>query len=278
MLLVILPGVLYFAIYKEAFPYSVEFQVFPLIGITIFSFFYRPLASLKWYFFALAIYSASAFVIKPYIQGTDFWMNVFYREGSSAQFHIFSSQILRLAEALVLLLILLGANYSRRDLFLSIGDLKAPAEPVRWMDIKEGENWRDIFFTITPIIALVSAVPLYFMIKPQLEDLLSLAKQVPIILFNASANAFYEEFISRAVLLCVLVPVIGKKSALAITVVFFGLGHYAGGFPNGILGVVMCCFLAYILAKSMLETRGMFYAWVIHMVLDIIIFSFIAMR
>lgn len=278
MLWVIFPGVLYVALYKEAFPYSVEFQAFPLIGITLFSFFYRPLFSLKWYFFALALYMACAFIIKPYIQATDFWAGVFYTEGSTKQFHIFSSQLLRLSEALMLLLILLGAGYRRHDLFLSMGNLKAPAEPVRWMDIKENENWRDIFFTITPIISLVSIVPLYFMIKPQFQDLLSLGGQVPIIIFNASANAFYEEFISRAALLCILVPVIGKRSALAITVVFFGLGHYAGGFPNGILGVFMAGVLAYILGKSMLETRGMLYAWAIHMVLDVIVFSFIAMR
>jgi hypothetical protein len=43
-----------------------------------------------------------------------------------------------------------------------------------------------------------------------------------------------------------------------------------------VVGVLLASFLGWILAKSMLETRGMFWAWFIHFWQDVWIFSFLA--
>ncbi len=52
---------------------------------------------------------------------------------------------------------------------------------------------------------------------------------------------------------------------------FFGFAHYYG-MPNGIVGVLMAGVLGWLLGKSMLETRGLFWAWFIHFCQDILIF------
>jgi hypothetical protein len=89
-------------------------------------------------------------------------------------------------------------------------------------------------------------------------------------------NAFNEELSYRAALLPQLVPAVGKQHALLILAAGFGLGHYYG-VPYGVAGVLLAGFLAYILGKSMLETGGFFWAWFIHLLMDILIFNFEAM-
>lgn len=44
-----------------------------------------------------------------------------------------------------------------------------------------------------------------------------------------------------------------------------------------VVGVLLAGFLAYELGKSMLETKGFFWAWFIHFLRDVLIFTFLAM-
>jgi hypothetical protein len=53
----------------------------------------------------------------------------------------------------------------------------------------------------------------------------------------------------------------------------FGIGHFYG-IPYGVIGVLMAGFLGWWLGKSMLETRGLWWAWFIHFVQDVWIFAF----
>lgn len=62
-----------------------------------------------------------------------------------------------------------------------------------------------------------------------------------------------------------------------IVAVFFGMAHYLYGTPAGVVGFLMTAFLGWLLAKSMLETRGLFWPWFIHFVPDVVIFVFYAM-
>ena len=59
-----------------------------------------------------------------------------------------------------------------------------------------------------------------------------------------------------------------------LTAAFFGIGHYYGQ-PSGPLGVVMASFAGWIWARSMIDTRGCVWAFIIHMVQDIVIFMFL---
>jgi len=99
---------------------------------------------------------------------------------------------------------------------------------------------------------------------------------IPVAVLIAVINAFNEEFTLRAAPLSRLWFTLGKQQALMITTVFFGLGHFYG-VPSGILGVLLSGFLGWFLGKSMLETKGFFWAWLIHFIPDVFIFTFFAL-
>jgi membrane protease YdiL (CAAX protease family) len=104
----------------------------------------------------------------------------------------------------------------------------------------------------------------------------NLAKIIPLlpaILIYAAVNAFNEELYFRATLLSTLPQAIGKNHAMLINMVFFGLAHYLYGSPPGLVGFLMTGFLAYLLGKSMLETKGFLWAWFIHFLPDVVIFA-----
>ena len=95
------------------------------------------------------------------------------------------------------------------------------------------------------------------------------------VLLAAALNAFNEEITYRASFLSVLEGPLGQRRALLLTAAYFGILHYYG-IPYGAVGVVLAGLLDWILGKSMLETRGMFWAWFIHFWQDVWIFSFLA--
>jgi len=88
-------------------------------------------------------------------------------------------------------------------------------------------------------------------------------------------NAFNEELTYKASFLSVLEDAVGRQQALLLVAAFFGLLHFYG-VPYGIVGVILAAFLGWILGKSMLETRGLFWAWFIHFLQDVLIFAFLA--
>ena len=79
----------------------------------------------------------------------------------------------------------------------------------------------------------------------------------------------------RAPQLGALTPAVGGAQALLMTAAYFGIGHFYG-VPYGVLGVLMAGLLGWLLGRSMLETKGMFWAWAIHFVMDVVIFTFMA--
>lgn len=55
----------------------------------------------------------------------------------------------------------------------------------------------------------------------------------------------------------------------------FGVLHYWGAAPNGLLGAIMSTILGFVLANSIQETRGFFWAFTIHFMLNLPILLFI---
>jgi membrane protease YdiL (CAAX protease family) len=90
-------------------------------------------------------------------------------------------------------------------------------------------------------------------------------------------NAFGEEAMYRAAPLATLIYPVGAVHALWMTSVWFGLGHYYGGTPSGAIGAVGSGLLGLLLGKAMLDTRGMGWSWIIHVVMDTVIYSAVAM-
>ena len=116
---------------------------------------------------------------------------------------------------------------------------------------------------------------LYLTVHPNFSVSDRIIRTFPWSLAVATLNAASEEFQFRCVLLAHLKGKFAAGEAILLTAVFFGVGHFYGQ-PSGVLGVVMAGFAGWIWARSMVETRGGLWAFVIHMVQDMVIFTFLA--
>jgi membrane protease YdiL (CAAX protease family) len=90
-----------------------------------------------------------------------------------------------------------------------------------------------------------------------------------IILFSLT-NSFGEEMIFRLGIISPLKGLIAPMTIFLISAVLFGIPHFAG-MPNGIIGATLAGILGFVLAKSMYETNGFFWAWFIHFLQDLVI-------
>ncbi len=201
-----------------------------------------------------------------------FWVDQFYKPGVSFQRYFAGSFIVDIFFALVMLAVLWLMKRRRQDFFFAKGDLSAPIGPVRWLGIHSGESWR-VFGWIFGGCAMLAVILATFIgshfSAAAWQRALSL---LPFAILFSGINAFTEESYYRLSFLSTLVDVTGKNQALLISSAFFGMSHFLYGSPPGILGFLMTGFLAWLMGKSILETRGMLWAWVIHVMADIFIF------
>jgi membrane protease YdiL (CAAX protease family) len=128
-----------------------------------------------------------------------------------------------------------------------------------------------------PVMALLLGGLFFLFLLSQnpgaLTDFSVVVPYLPIILLSAALNAFGEEGIYRAAPLATLLSPIGPKYALWMTAVWSGLGHYYGGDPVDSIGFVQAGLLGLLMGKAMLDMRGMCWSWLIHLVIDTVIFS-----
>ncbi len=117
-----------------------------------------------------------------------------------------------------------------------------------------------------------TAAAMWFALGSRFGDPTVLLWSLPLVALLAATNTANEEFGYRNVPLAVLPSVIGDRGALVATGLLFGLAHYHGN-PPGASGVLLAGFLGVLLAKSMVETGGSTWAWGIHWLQDMVIFS-----
>ncbi len=146
--------------------------------------------------------------------------------------------------------------------------------PVPWLGLrpKEGEGWLQVGTSFLVIITIVTAVAVYLPVIRSGEPGFSIGGVLLPALVFAVANSFTEEVIYRfAVTGVFLENGLSAGSAAITSGVLFGGVHYFGT-PGGVPGVLLAGFLGWLLSKSIAETRGFGWAWLIHFVQDIVIF------
>jgi hypothetical protein len=210
----------------------------------------------------------------PFIRSSLIWTN--WESQVPWALSAIATHLLRLTPASVILVSLLLTGYRRSDLFLAKGKIDALVEPSKLLGMKKPEPWTHIGRIFAIIFTVVTFISLMLAWKPSLDMFVKVLPLIPVALLIAAMNAFNEEFTLRAAPLSTLLPAIGKQQALLITTVYFGLGHFYG-IPNNVPGVLMSAFLGWFLGKSLLETKGFFWAWLIHFLPDALIFTFLAM-
>jgi len=189
---------------------------------------------------------------------------------------IFVTRLLNVAGALLMLTTFVGRHVTRDDLFLRIGKLNAPVKPERILWFRSPLRWWHLGPLIIVIFAMAMTAFLFSHLRPDFWQLSQQWQLFPWAVATAALNAANEEFQFRCVPLAHLRNVLPLNEAVWLTAVFFGLAHYFGQ-PSGWLGVLMATIAGFIWAKSMVETRGVGWAFGIHMLQDVVIFYFLAM-
>ena len=174
--------------------------------------------------------------------------------------------------AFLLLAFLLDSKGLRS--FLRIGRVNAEAHPVPLIGLKpqKGEGWRGVGLSFLIIITAVTAIVIYLQTVQGHQIAGFPPSAVLWILIFSLMNSFNEEAVFRVGLVSVLH---GRLPAPAVTLtsgIIFGIAHY-GGHPGGVPGVFLAGFLGWFLAKSVIETRGIFWAWTIHFAQDVVIYT-----
>jgi len=187
---------------------------------------------------------------------------------------VFVGTFVLLIPGLLMLLTAFADGLGPRELFLQRGDVAALS---RIPGTERRISWR----RLGPLLIAVLTVPLAFhMILANDPDFDRLGKAVallPLAVVFGAVNALSEEIRFRCVLLARLSPVLGAETAIWMTALFFGLAHWYSANPSGPTGVALTSVFGLVLAKSMFETRGLFWAWAMHGAADVVIFTFLVM-
>lgn len=177
----------------------------------------------------------------------------------------------------VMALAYLGVVYALRPQgfkqFAQLGDVGAPAGTVRWLGVGSNETWRGVGLSFTFWVSVATGAFLYFnVVQPLGLGIEALLAHLPVVLVLSAMNAFTEEALTRFGVVVGLHGVVDVRWVYLASALVFGLPHYFG-VPGGVVGALMSGVLGWLLARSLVETRGVFWAWFIHFVQDVLIFS-----
>ncbi len=191
-----------------------------------------------------------------------------------------SYQLTTLALAALMIFLVYGLTGRAGLSYLNLRRRDGAIRPEPWIGIKPKptETWKNLGFNFAIVITLVTAVVIYFQVVHGKSVSLNLFPGIPLILLFALVNAFCEEILFRFSFVAVVSrsgysPYLAQGLGAAV----FGIVHYFGN-PGGVVGVLMAAFIGWFLAKSMLETKGFFWALVIHFLQDVVIFSALFME
>ena len=235
---------------------------------------WQVLRPLRGYFIIMGMILLMGFWVDPFIRQTTAWRNLF--AGQSQMIIVFGDRVLLLLRTSIVLAALFWIGIKPREAFLAVGNLKAPVGGQTSASRRRVLTWS----VLGPVAAVLLGGLFITFLASQNPGALSGSAAVlpwlPLILLSAALNAFGEEAKYRAAPLATLLPAVGPRHAIWLTSLWFGLGHYYGGFPSGPVGLVYSGLLALLLGKAMLDTRGMGWSWTIHVVIDTIIYCFMA--
>lgn len=246
-----------------------------LAAVIVAGLVWNPLRPLRFFALILIVVFAAEELVLGTLSSSAVWREWF--GGPNAPFvqNMLGIQLGRLLVTGIVIGALFLLGYRRRESFLVRGRLDAPIKPVPWLGFPKPDPWTNFGGQFALYISLGTLLFLILGGRPSPAAFVQALPMLPAVLLFATMNAFSEEVTYRASLLATLEDPIGSRQAMWLAAVFFGIGHYYG-VPYGIVGVIMATFLGWMMGKAMIETRGLFWAWFIHFLQDVLIFSFMA--
>lgn len=250
---------------------ALESLLIAIAGIAVLAF--PRLRGLSRFLLAVAAVDFAWGYVAPALADTNFIRSLSYNASWGAR--LFVARMMTLSGAVLGGLTLIGSGLTRRDLFLCRGDLAAPAQPIPFLGLRKPVPWTWFGPALILVFALAVVPFLYFSTWPDFGAGDRILRAFPWILALAALNAASEEFQFRNLILAHLRNLFRPAEAVLLSAAFFGLGHYYGH-PSGPTGVAMAGFAGWIWGRSMIETRGSFWAFGTHLAQDIIILTFLA--
>ena len=154
--------------------------------------------------------------------------------------------------------------------YFSFGNIAAPATEMKAFGIAQNDTWTKTGVSLTIVISIATGIFMYFQLKQTHVNWNLLQKGIFWIVLFSLTNSFGEEMIFRMGIVSPLRGLLSPMTIFVISAILFGIPHLAG-MPSGLLGATMAAVLGLVLAKSLHETNGFFWAWLIHFIQDVII-------
>jgi membrane protease YdiL (CAAX protease family) len=208
----------------------------------------------------------------PTVHASEVWTQ--WRVQAAPARRMIAATLVPLIPVALMALTLIGSRLSRGDLFLAWGDWRAATGLERLIGSQRPVTWRHVAGPYILFATVWLFAYSWLTIPPDMGNLGLFIDNFPAILLAAAINAATEEFQFRVVPLARATPVLGAGQALWLSSVFFGLAHWYGT-PRGPAGVLTTLIGGWIVGKSMLATRGVGWAWLMHWISDIIIYAFL---
>ncbi len=160
-----------------------------------------------------------------------------------------------------------SANYFRA------GNLRTPVAGLNWMGVGPSDTWLSIGITVGLMITAVTTIVVWLQARRKGElDMRQISQAFLLSVPFAAVNAAVEEAIFRLAFCNALGTSIPMMTVALISGLLFGLPHYFGH-PGKLPGVVLAGFLGWLICLSVLQTGGIAWAWTIHFVQDVVIFT-----
>ena len=247
-------------------------QTAALAALVLPTFLSRALAPARGLVLAFLAFHVGWSLMLPTVHASGVWTQ--WRAQAAPAPRMIATTVVPLIPVALMALTLIGSRLSRVDLFLAWGDWRAPTGLENILGLQRPITW---WHLAGPYILLASIWLIalsWITLPPDAGNFRLLINNLPAILLAAAINAATEEFQFRMVPLARATPALGAGQALWLSSVLFGLAHWYGT-PRGPMGVVTTLVGGWIVGKSMLATRGVGWAWLMHWISDIIIYAFL---
>jgi membrane protease YdiL (CAAX protease family) len=264
-------------ILREVFGLSVPWMPWAVValaaGLWAASRFVAVLTPLSRYFVVMTAVAA-LFAVIPLIFQSGAWQSI-SPPGGHPIVILLAERILLALLAFVMIGVVIALGTRPGEAYLGTGDIRA-ATTSRKPGSTELLRWS----TFGPIMLLFLAFVTAWAAAPMLSGPIDLVAALPYLGLAAIAallNAFWEEVAYRAAPLSQLGRAVTPATGVLMLAVWFGLGHYYGGIPSGLMGAVLTGAVALLFGRAMIETRGLAWPVALHFVGDLVIYAFLAL-
>jgi membrane protease YdiL (CAAX protease family) len=249
-------------------------ELFVILALAVLAAKLHPVKNLVGFILAVAAFKFGWDVAVPLIEASSVFQSITSSLDWSSRF--FLARAIRLIGALLMIVTLIGSGIGRRELFLMVGNWRAPVQPEPFLRFRRPVPWTRFAVALLVIFGVVLPLFLYFTLHPKIGQAHRLLSLLPLAIATSAMNAANEEFQFRSVILARLKNIVSPREAVVLSAVLFGVGHFFGQ-PSGWGGALMAGIAGWAWAKSMIETRGFTCAFASHFVQDMVIFGFLAL-